>query len=80
MKNYIKPEFMLTSLTGNLMTGGNCSIQKEDKDLIIEILGKEDFEKAFAGIEDNCEMEFEGYCKFSFTSPTEGGLAKAFFS
>ena len=78
MKNYIKPEFMLTSLTSNGMTGGNCSIQKEDKDLIMDVLG-DDFAQAFESLEV-CGMEFEGYCKFSFTSPTEGGLAKAFFS
>lgn len=76
MKLYIKPEFMLTSLTSSGMTGGNCSIQKEDKELIMDILG-DDFNMAFAGIEDGCEMEFDGYCKFA---SLDEGLAKAFFS
>ena len=77
MNKYIKPEFMLTSLTSSGLTGGNCAIQKADKELILDVLG-DDFAQAF---EDSasCEVVIEmlSYCKFT---SIELGIAQAFFS
>ena len=60
MNKYIKPEFMLTSLTASTTAAGGCTISKEDKQMMIEIHG----EFAFT-IDGKCKVPVEGYCEFT---------------
>lgn len=75
MNKYIKPEFMLTSLTGTNLSAGNCSfiIDKDEQAGLDEDFGPGAF------FEDAvCKNPVDGYCKFSLGD--SGELTKAFSS
>ena len=79
MNKYIKPAFMLTSLSSGSIVNANCSVKKDDKDLIKEVL---DIEGSFA-LEEPCDVPvnmsgfLQVYCKFT---AGELGAAQALFS
>lgn len=81
MNKYIKPAFMVTSLTSGPLVGANCSIKKQDKDLIQAVL---DIPGSFASSEEACKgfpvdmnSFSEFYCKFT---SGELGASQALFS
>ena len=81
MNKYIKPAFMLTSLSSGTFNSANCSIKGEDRELIESVL---DIPNAFAATEKECEdfpidmgTFLESYCKFT---STDLGATQAFFS
>lgn len=84
MNKYIKPTFMFASLEASPFMGTNCSIQKDDRNMILGFLEEYgyDISKVFMEAE-GCEGEHaldgivEGYCKFSAGS---NGLTQIFNS
>lgn len=71
MNKYIKPTFMIASLGVTALAGSNCSIQKDDRDMLLGFLeGEFDIDKAFMqaeGCDENHQLDgiIEGYCKFT---------------
>lgn len=82
MNKYIKPTFMVASLGVTALAGSNCSIQKDDRDMILGFLEEYGYDstQVFMGAEP-CDQKvddiLEGYCKFSAGS---NGATQIFFS
>lgn len=76
MNKYIKPEFMLTSLTGSALSSSNCAITEDDRELLFGGLTNDQIEKFF-GREEGCNPWVEEYCKFT---SVEKGAGLALFS
>ena len=69
MNKYTKPTFIIASLGVTALAGSNCSIQKDDRDMLLGFLeGEFDIDKAFMTAEGCIEVLdgiVEGYCKFT---------------
>ena len=82
MNKYTKPTFMIASLGVTALAGSNCSIQREDREMISSVLDRfgVDMNAAFIEAENCTEIvdEFvDGYCKFTAGS---NGATQIFFS
>ena len=79
MNKYIKPGASVLLAAGAGTGGSGCTTTKEDLELLADIYGITDLEKAFS-LTENCVDGFpiEDYCKF--TSVENGVAMKAFFS
>lgn len=66
MNSYIKPGAMFITAAGTNVGGASCSTNKEDIELLKDILGISDWDKAFA-ITEACEQGYDitEYCKFT---------------
>ena len=63
--NYIKPSAMFITASGSGL-GVSCATNREDYELIKEILGITNMDKAFS-VNEACEDQYdmENYCKFT---------------
>ena len=81
MKNYIKPEFMLTSLTGNVTNAMSCALTPADRNRFDAIFGSGWEDNSFGSTEAECadlENTIDNYCKF--TSGELDSVKQAFVS
>ena len=81
MKIYIKPEFMLTSLTATTTSAMNCALTPADRNRFDAIYGNGWENNSFGSTEGECEDKeniIEKYCKFS--SGDINGVTQVFVS
>ena len=66
MGQYIKPGLRIVSAATPLSVAGGCTTSAEDLQLLGQIFGIEDWDKAFA-VGESCTTQYpiEEYCKFT---------------
>lgn len=77
MNQYVKPIIKLIGSPTNSSSAVSCNTTKEDMELISNIVGPNNMDKAFGVSEVTCTIPVDMYCKFT---SVESGQAQAFTS
>ena len=81
MIKYLKPEFMLTSLTADTTSAMSCSLTPADRQKFDAILGNGWETSAFGSTEVECEdNSIDNYCKFTSGTSTNSNIKQVFVS
>lgn len=73
MAQYIKPTIKLSAINNTVRPAGSCATSGEDLELLENVFGIKNWDKAFA-VGEGCTEEYpiEDYCKFT---SVENGVA-----